>query len=85
LCGRVGAVLAVDVAMMRNAMWLVEVRAVEESYPDKQMLVIAGRHGAVRETNVLTTEGGQVRRCLEEGTRTLGSGKRCRSMPHMIS
>jgi hypothetical protein len=69
MCGRVGAVLAVEVAMTRNAMRLVEVRAVEESYPDKQMLVIAGRHGAVRETNVLTTEGGQVRRCLEEGSR----------------
>jgi hypothetical protein len=47
MCGRVGAVLAVEVAMTRNAMRLVEVRAVEESYPDKQMLVIAGRHGAL--------------------------------------
>jgi hypothetical protein len=65
----------------------VEVNAVEESYPDKQLLVTAGRHGAVRGTNVLTTEAEQVHRCLEEGTITLGKeakDKSCRSVPRMV-
>ena len=49
--------------------------AVEERYPDKHVVVTAGRYGAVKQEQCADTcgrAGAQVRRCLEEGTRNVG-------------